>query len=85
MPNIHHTVHSFLLLNHRANVRLDRKEFNEALQDYDRSLDLMKVDGENEKGIGRYPEYADTFVGTNYTSFFFLIPFILFIRSRLGL
>lgn len=70
---IYTTAHSFLVLNRRANVRLDRKEFNEALQDYDRSLDLMKVDGENDKGIGRYPEYADTFVGNQHfcASFFF--------------
>lgn len=47
----------------RANVRLDRKDFTSAIADYDRSIALMKEDGENEKGLGRYPEYADTFVG----------------------
>ena len=44
-------------------MRLDRKDFTSAIADYDRSIALMKEDGENEKGLGRYPEYADTFVG----------------------
>ena len=45
------------LLKARANVRLDNKQFDLAIGDYDTSLDLMKDDGEDTKGLGRYPEY----------------------------
>lgn len=47
----------------RANVRLDNKQFKNALSDYDSAIDMMKTDGEKEDGTGRYPEYPDTFVG----------------------
>lgn len=51
------------LLKARANVRLDNKQFESAIADYNEALALMKVDGEKEDGTGRYPEYPDTFVG----------------------
>lgn len=51
------------LIKARANVRLDMKEFQFAIQDYDQCIELMKYDGETEDGKARYPEYPDTFVG----------------------
>lgn len=51
------------LLKARANVRLDNKQFESAIADYNEALDMMSVDGEKEDGTGRYPEYPDTFVG----------------------
>lgn len=51
------------LLKARANVRLDNKQFDSAIKDYNDAIDMMKVDGETEDGKGRYPEYIDTFVG----------------------
>jgi hypothetical protein len=43
------------LIKARANVRLDNKQFEKAIVDYDESLELMKSDGEKEDGTGRYP------------------------------
>lgn len=51
------------LLKARANVRLDKKDFTAALEDYNKCLELMGNDGETAKGLGTYPEYPDTFVG----------------------
>lgn len=55
------------LVKARANVRLDNKQFDAALADYNEALELMKSDGEKEDGTGRYPEYPDTFVGRALT------------------
>lgn len=33
------------------------------MADYDECVQLMKSDGEDERGLGKYPEYVDTFVG----------------------
>ena len=49
------------LLKARGNVRLDSKNFKDALKDCNDALALM-TDGEKEDGTGRYPEYVDTFV-----------------------
>ena len=38
----------------RGNVRVDSKRFAEGLEDYNRAIDLMKTDGENDRGIARY-------------------------------
>ena len=38
------------LLKARANVRIDSKHFNEALEDYDAAIALMSVDGERADG-----------------------------------
>jgi tetratricopeptide (TPR) repeat protein len=51
------------LLKARANVRLDNKQFMDAIKDYNEALELMKTDGERSDGIAKYPEYPDTFVG----------------------
>eukprot|EP01038_Epipyxis_sp_PR26KG_P007939 gene7939-10773_t len=51
------------LIRSRANVKLDNKQFMESIDDYNRCLELMKVDGETVDGLGTYPEYPDTFVG----------------------
>lgn len=53
------------ILTTRANVLLDYKKFNEAIDDYNACIRLMRDDGEMEDGSGRqrYPEYSDTFVG----------------------
>ena len=51
------------LLKARANVRLDNKQFDKAIVDYNECIDLMKADGEDASGRARYPEYPDTFVG----------------------
>ena len=55
------------LIKARANVRLDNKHFDAALADYNEALQLMSYDGEKENGLGRYPEYPDTFVGRALT------------------
>lgn len=44
-------------------MRVDNKQFEMAIQDYDKALEMMKVDGENADGTAKYPEYPDTFVG----------------------
>jgi len=44
-------------------VRVDNKHFDEALGDYNECISLMKVDGEDSSGLGKYPEYPDAFVG----------------------
>jgi hypothetical protein len=48
---------------YRANVKLDKKAFREAINDYDTCIEMMRVDGEDAEGKGRYPEYPDTFAG----------------------
>lgn len=53
----------FRLFYRRADVLLDSKQFQKALEDYNVCLDLLKVDGEDENGRGRYAEYPDAFVG----------------------
>jgi tetratricopeptide (TPR) repeat protein len=50
------------LLKARGSVRLDGKDFNNAMADYDEALKLMSSDGEQEDGTARYPEYPDTYV-----------------------
>lgn len=50
------------LLRARGNVRLDKKDFVKAIDDFNECIEMMSVDGENEKGAGVYPEYADAFV-----------------------
>ena len=52
-----------LLLKGRASVRVDNKNFKDAIVDYDEALQLMAVDGEDDKGIAKYPEYPDSYVG----------------------
>ena len=49
------------LLKARGNVRLDSKNFKDALIDCNSALALM-TDCEKDDGTGRYPEYVDTFV-----------------------
>ena len=44
-------------------MRVDNKHFDEALSDYNECISLMKVDGEDSSGLGKYPEYPDAFVG----------------------
>jgi hypothetical protein len=51
------------LLKARANVRVDKKLFALAIEDYNQCIELMKIDGEDLKGRGKYPEYPDSFVG----------------------
>lgn len=50
------------LLKARGSVRLDKKDFKNAMVDYDEALKLMSSDGELEDGTARYPEYPDSFV-----------------------
>eukprot|EP01035_Chromulina_nebulosa_P017320 gene17320-22861_t len=50
------------LLKARANVYLDNKQFQLAINDENEALKLM-YDGEKEDGTAKYPEYVDTFVG----------------------
>jgi len=51
------------LLTSRANVRTDNKDFQRAVEDFERALELMKPDGEKSDGTATYPEYPDAFVG----------------------
>ena len=51
------------LLTSRANVRTDNKDFERAVEDFEKALDLMKPDGEKADGTATYPEYPDAFVG----------------------
>eukprot|EP01031_Cornospumella_fuschlensis_P025460 gene25460-30740_t len=51
------------LIKARANVRLDSKQFDAAMLDYNVALQMMQSDGEDSSGLARYPEYPDTFVG----------------------
>lgn len=48
----------------RANVRMDNKQFGDAIIDYNECIKMMSIDGEDDKGLGKYPEYPDAFVGT---------------------
>lgn len=56
---------SFLIIDEpRANVRVDSKDFVNALSDYDKCIELMSSDGEDKAtGRAQYVEYPDTFVG----------------------
>jgi len=56
-----------LLYKARGNVRVDLKKFNEALMDYDTTIKLMAVDGENKDGLANYYEYPDAFVQRGLT------------------
>lgn len=47
----------------RANVRTDMKDFGGALEDFNKAIELMKIDGEKSDGTATYPEYPDAFVG----------------------
>jgi tetratricopeptide (TPR) repeat protein len=40
------------LLKARANVRLDNKQFDKAIEDYNEALEMMKTDGETPEGLG---------------------------------
>jgi len=51
------------LLKARANVRVDNKDFNHAIEDYNKCIELMGSDGEDKNGKAVYGEYPDTFVG----------------------
>ncbi|CAN0025392.1 unnamed protein product, partial [Phaeothamnion confervicola] len=52
----------------RGNVRVDLKQFDTALQDYDTVIEMMKADGaELPDGTARYSEYPDTFVQRGLT------------------
>jgi tetratricopeptide (TPR) repeat protein len=51
------------LLTSRANVRTDNKDFQRAVEDFEKALLLMKPDGEKADGTATYPEYPDAFVG----------------------
>jgi len=46
----------------RGSVRMDSKQFDSALRDFNAAIDLMKVDGEKPDGTASYPEYPSTFV-----------------------
>ena len=46
-----------------ANVRVDNKDFNRAIEDYNKCIALMAIDGEDKGGKAVYGEYPDTFVG----------------------
>mmetsp|Transcript_13611 Transcript_13611/g.17748 ORF Transcript_13611/g.17748 Transcript_13611/m.17748 type:complete len:397 (+) Transcript_13611:152-1342(+) len=56
-----------LLYKARGNVRVDLKRFSEALEDYNKTIDLMSVDGENKDGLANYYEYPDAFVQRGLT------------------
>ena len=48
----------------RANVRVDKKDFVNAMSDYDQCIEMMSTDGEDSSsGRAQYGEYPDTFVG----------------------
>ena len=49
-----------------ANVRVDNKDFNRAIEDYNKCIALMAIDGEDKGGKAVYGEYPDTFVGKQY-------------------
>jgi tetratricopeptide (TPR) repeat protein len=51
------------LVKARANVRMDNKKFEAAIEDYQTAIDLMKIDGEKNDGTAAYPEYVDAYVG----------------------
>eukprot|EP01036_Dinobryon_divergens_P022444 gene22444-30699_t len=52
------------LLKARANVRVDKKDFANAMSDYDQCIEMMSTDGEDSSsGRAQYGEYPDTFVG----------------------
>lgn len=51
------------LLKARANVLVDSKQFDRAIEDYNRAIELMAVDGEKSDGTAQYPEFPDAFVG----------------------
>jgi tetratricopeptide (TPR) repeat protein len=51
------------LLTSRANVRTDNKQFNDAVRDFEKAIELMMVDGEKADGTATYPEYPDAYVG----------------------
>lgn len=51
------------LLKARANVLVDSKFFEKAIEDYNQAIELMAVDGEKSDGTAQYPEFPDAFVG----------------------
>lgn len=49
------------ILKGRANVLIDNKKFDKAIEDLNKAIILMD-DGEKEDGTARYPEFPDAFV-----------------------
>ena len=47
----------------RVNERMDNKQFEAAIDEYNAALELLKTDGEKADDMANYPEHVDTFIG----------------------